>query len=172
MDHTLLDEAHKQFWGQLAHKLKPEFWFTFNFVRPYNDQTAMEAFQFVTKAIQKKIPSHRKIRGVAAIERTWKNAHFEGCLHMHCLLGCIDKNFRNPDAYIHSLAYKSVLRLRDWQGREMTEESTIDVQRVHDPDPVIKYALKDLNRYDTNRKPRIALILPTGLDVELSNFKI
>lgn len=172
MNHTILDQQHREFWGGLAHEMKPEFWFTFNYVRPYNDRTSLEGFKFVTKAMQRKIPSRRTIRGMACLERTWKNAHFEGCLHMHSLLCGVDASFRNPDAYITDLAYKSVLLLTDWKGRPMADTDTIDIQRVYEPERVIKYATKDLNRSDIQRKTKICLIRPDGLDVTFANINL
>lgn len=170
MNHALLDQAHREFWGKLAHDLKPEFWFTFDYVRPYNDRTSFEGFKFVTKAMQRKIPSNRTIRGVACVERTWKNAHFEDCLHMHSLLCGVDANVRKPDAFMTDLAYKSVLRLTDWKGRQMADTDTIDIQRVYEPDRVIKYATKDLYRRDTKRRTQMCLVRPHGLDVTFINI--
>ena len=168
MNHALLDEENRRFWGDFAHKQKPEFWFTFNYIRPYSDRNSRGGFAFAMKAIQRKVPSHRPIRGVACLERTWKNARFEGCLHMHSLLWGLDGNLRNPDAYIRDVAYKSVLRLTDWKGRPMADTDTIDIQRVYEPEGVLKYATKDLYKKDDKRKTELHLIRPFGLDVTFS----
>lgn len=172
MNHAFLNQQHRDFWGRLAHDLKPEFWFTFNYVRPYGDRTSFEGFQFATKAIQRKIPSRRTIRGVACFERTWKNACFENCLHMHSLLCGVDASFRNPDSYITDLAYKAVLRLTDARGRQMADTDTIDIQRVYEPEAVIKYATKDLNSNDPKRKTKMSLIRPHGLDVTFAEINL
>lgn len=170
MNHTLLDQEHRDFWGRVAHEQNPEFWFTFDYKRRYGDAESISGFKFALKAIQRKIPSPRTLRGMASIERTWKSAAFDGCLHIHTLLWGLDATLRNPDAYLRDLAYKSVLRLTDSKGRQMADLSTINVQRVYEPEGVIKYATKDIYRRDTRRRSRIWLIRPSGLDVSTDYF--
>lgn len=170
MNHSLLDQAHRDFWGGFVHEQKPEFWFTFNYKTPYGDQESLAGFKFAMKAIQAKIPSRRPTRGVASIERTWKNARFDGCLHMHSLLWGLDATLRNPGSYLKDLAYKSVLRLTDGKGRQMADLDTIDVQRVYEPEGVISYATKDLYKKDARRRSRIWLIKSYGLDATTDYF--
>jgi hypothetical protein len=158
-----LTNAYRNFWGEFACNQSPEYEFTFNFVRPYSDAESIDAFKFVMRAIQKKIPSSREIRGVAVLERTWKNAHFEGCLHLHSLLWGINANIRSPDEYIRNLVERCVLRLVDTRGRQMGDLHNISLQRIHAPQGIAAYVTKDINIGNAQRRSKILLVTRNGL---------
>jgi hypothetical protein len=170
MNNNVLHQVTREFWGSFAVAQRPEFWITFDYIRRYSDVESIGGFNFAMKSIQRRIPSRRPVRGIASVERTWKSAHFEGCLHLHALLWGVDGTVRNPDEFVSEIVTSSVLRLRDSRGRPMADEGTIDVQRVHEPDRVIDYATKDLNREDDKRRSRLWLITSDGVDVSTDYF--
>ena len=170
MNKRELRQAERDFWGSLMISQKPEFWLTFDFLRPYSDRVSIGAMKFGMRAIQRKVPSRRTLRGVASIERTWKNVRYDGCLHFHGLLWGFDGNVRDPDTYAYELVHKSLTRLTDDKGRPMVDASTIDLQRVYEPERVADYATKDIMKGDAGRSSRQWLIRPDGLDTSTGSF--
>ncbi|MGH9426498.1 MAG: hypothetical protein ACRD2L_09375 [Terriglobia bacterium] len=139
----------------------------YSFVRPYSDKPSLEAIRHFMKVVQKRIPSRRLVRGLACIERTWKNAHFEGVLHLHALLWGVNHCYENPAEFITQLATKAALTLIDTKGRRMASEATLDIQVVSEPEGIIDYLTKDLNRTNMQRKTRVLLIEKTGICMDL-----
>lgn len=170
MNHKQLQRIEREFWGSLAMSLGPEFWLSATFLRPYTDEESIAAFKFAMRSIQKRIHTKRTIRGMASIERTWKNARFEGCLHLHALLWGVDGNAKDPDAFISELVSKSFGRLRDGNGLAMTSPETIDVRRVHEPDGVTKYMTKDAVK-PSHTRSRIWLIRSYGFDTTTDYYE-
>ena len=103
------------------------------------------------------------------MERMWKNAAFEGCIHMHALLWGVAENVQEPDEYLREVVEKCASRLTDRQGRAMTSLDTLDLQAVTDADGVADYMTKDLDKPDSTRS-RIWLVTRHGLDATTDNF--
>jgi hypothetical protein len=119
--------------------------------------------------MQRKIPSNRVFRGIATIERTWKNAAFEGQLHLHALLWGVVDNARDPQQFMSEVANKAFSKLKDHKGRRMVRPSNIDLQYVYASERVIEYILKDTGKAAT-RRSRPWLITSNGFDTTTDYF--
>lgn len=162
-------KIEQNFWGNLAKSQEPEFSLTATFKRPYADTVSIEAFKFALRAIQRRIPSRRVLRGVATLERTRKNAHFEGRLHLHSLLWGVVGNVREPEQFLTQVVTEAFLKLRDAQGRRMTRKNNIKLQYVYEPAGAAGYNTKDLGKSES-RRSRVWLITSKGLDTTTDYF--
>lgn len=163
-------QDYRKFYSSFAQGQCPEYAMNLNFVRPYTDSTSMRAFEFFMHSVQKKIPSPRSIRGMASVERTWKNSQFSGCLHMHCLLWGVDKSFREPEQYITDLVHQCVSRLRDSEGRRMASVRSYELTRAYAPEKATDYLTKELYKND-DRECNVILITKHGLEIKDKLFK-
>jgi len=168
--HHNLQKAERAFWGELAQSQAPEFFLNVTLKRPYADTVSVEAFKFAMRAIQKRVPSRRALRGVASLERTWKSAYFEGCLHLHALLWGVVGNVKDPETFMAGVVTRAFMRLRDSRGRLMTRRSNIDLQFVYDPAGASGYTTKDIGEAD-GRRSRVWLITPDGFDTTTDYFQ-
>ena len=148
--------------------MNPEYFVTLTLCRTYSDADAIEAFSFFLKSLLKLLNLKEGNRGIAFIERTWKNAHYEGQLHLHALLTGVNENVRADGAeeYICKLAANSAIRLKDKTGRQMTDGTTLNVQRVYSTEGLSGYVTKDVTRRDDDRVTHIYLITNAGLTSE------
>jgi hypothetical protein len=165
-----LKKIEREFWEHMTVKQHPEFFLTVTLKRNYADSVTIEAFKFAMRAIQRRVPSQGDIRGIASLERTWKNAAFEGQLHLHALLWGVMANVREPAEFMNDVAISSFMKLRDSKNRLMTRRSNIHLQFVYDPEGVSRYTNKDLGKA-INRKSRIWLITPNGFDTTTDYFE-
>lgn len=157
--------AEQDLWSSLACSQTPEYHLTLTLSRPYSDHQSIEALAFAMRSIQRRIPSRRSLRGIASFERTWKNARFEGTLHLHCLLWGVVNNVTDPDQFLSEISEQAASRLRDNKGRPMTNASSVLLRRVDEAEIAAHYVTKDLNRCDENRRPIIRLITKHGIDI-------
>jgi hypothetical protein len=154
-------------WSVFAKEQRPEYEVTVTFPRPYGDGESIDALRFLTKAVQKRIPSPRFLRGIACAERTWKNAKFEGCLHSHSLLWGINNVVAKPLDFITEVVHKEASRLKDRRGRSMYLPENIEIQPVYDADGIINYVTKDIDHCHPDRRTQVWLIDKNGLRFEL-----
>lgn len=163
MTHHNITKIERDFWGDLAISQEPEFFLSANLSRSYADSVSIEAYKFAMRAIQRRVPSRRPLRGIATLERTWQNAAFEGQLHLHALLWGVVANVQEPEAFMKRVVTHCFMKLRDSQRRRMTRPKNIHLQYVYDPKGVSDYATKDLGK-PKGRKSRIWLITERGFD--------
>lgn len=164
-----MKKVERNFWGDLAIDQKPEFLLSANLSRAYADSVAIEAYKFAMRAIQRRVPSLRPLRGVATLERTWKNAAFEGQLHLHALLWGIVANVNEPEPFMKKMVTKCFMKLRDSERRPMTRPKNIHLQYVFEAKGASWYTTKDLGLAKT-RKSRIWLITEKGFDTTTDYF--
>lgn len=162
MNHRDLRDEERDFWGRLALGQSPEFLLTATLKRNYADSVSVQAFKFAMRAIQRRIPSPRVLRGVATLERTWKKAAFEDQLHLHALLWGVVGNVSEPRAFMSEVTTKAFMKLRDAQGRKMTRPSNVHLQYVYSSGAT-SYATKDVGKTN-RRRSRVWLVTPNGFD--------
>lgn len=170
MNHRELKRAEQEFWGRFAMEQHPEFFLSVTLSQPYADSVSLEAYKFAMRAIQRRIPSNRFIRGVCTLERTWKNAAFEQQLHLHALLWGVVEHVLEPEKYMRAVAVKCFMKLRDSSKRPMTRPSNIDLQYVYDPSGATRYTAKDIGA-PRDRRSRVWLITERGFDTTTDYFE-
>lgn len=162
---TDIQKHYRSFIYDLCSSHKPEFAVTVTLKRLYADDIALRAFNFFMKSLQKPIRNDLDERGLAFIERTWKNARYENQLHMHSLIWGVNEWAGEPETDLRRLVEKSASRLRDDQGRQMADMSTICVQNVYDSDNLFRYDTKDMLRWSPDRRTHVYAVTPQGLDL-------
>jgi hypothetical protein len=165
-----LKQMEREFWGELAASQDPEFFLSVTLKRNYADSVTIDAFKFAMRAIQRRIPCRRAFRGVASLERTWKNSAFEGQLHLHAILWGVVGHVSQPEKFMKDVVTSSFMKLRDSRKRLMTRRSNINLQDVYDPGGASRYTTKDLAK-STDRKSRIWLITDKGFDTSTDYFQ-
>ena len=163
-----LRREKREFWGDLANAQHPEFFLTVTLKRCYADSVAIDAFSFAMRAIQRRIPSNRVLRGLASLERTWKSAAFENQLHLHAVLWGVVGNVREPEAFMTDLVNGVFMKLRDSQRRKMTRIKNIHLQYVYS-DGGAEYTVKDVGK-EERRRCRVWTITPKGFDTSTDYF--
>jgi hypothetical protein len=159
-----ISECYLKFLGDMCQKNNPQYSLTLTLGKPYSDRASIEAFSFFMKLLQKQVKTDLPRRGIAFLERTWKNARYEGQLHMHAILwGMASYNF-DADA-LHSKASESLLKLRDSKGLPMTSATNLDIQPIFNVEGLVGYDTKDLFRWSPKRQPRIYEVTKKGLDL-------
>jgi hypothetical protein len=121
------------------------------------------------RAIQRRIPSNRVFRGLASLERTWKNAAFENQLHLHAVLWGVVGNVREPEAFMTELVNGTFMKLRDTQRRRMTRLKNIELVYAYDRSGAVGYTTKDAGKED-RRRSRVWTITPKGFDTSTDYF--
>ena len=133
-------------WVEVAMRESPEFFLTVTFKGPYGDKTAIDAFMFAMRAIQRRIPSGRNLRGIATFERTQKKAHFRKTFHLHALLWGVVGTVNDPDEFINEVSTSAFRKLRDAKGRKMVPDKNVRIEPVYESEGAIRYILKDLSK--------------------------
>lgn len=168
MTKTDLRHQEREFWGTFANAQSPEFLLTVTLKRCYADSVAVEAFSFAMRALQRRIPSKRTLRGLATLERTWKKAAFEDQLHLHAVLWGVVGNVREPVSFMTDLVNGTFMKLRDAQHRRMTRLKNIHLQYVYS-EGAATYSTKDVGKAEC-RKSRVWLITRNGFDKSTDYF--
>lgn len=143
--------------------------FTLAFRRTYADKQAISALSDWTTMMNRSIKGPRWKRneaglaGVAFAERHSLSLDFRGRLHFHVLIK--EREGLPTTSTLKAASYATALRLKDVQGKRMTDPWRIDLREVTDQDRLIGYVLKDIYSPHWQAGDNIAFWRPDkGLD--------
>ena len=159
-----------QAWREVVDTTGPySHMFTLAFRRTYADQQAINALSDWATMMNRAIKGPRWKRneaglaGVAFAERHSLSLDFRGRLHFHVLIK--EREGLPTTSTLKAASYAAALRLKDVQGKRMTDPWRIDLREVTDQDRLIGYVLKDIYSQDWQVGDNIAFWRPDkGLD--------
>lgn len=166
--HTFSSTArhYREFLKDLCMRGVPAQLVTITLARTYTDREALRTFSFFCKLVQAKFRLCNEVRGIAFVERTWKNVRFDSQLHLHCVLWDDCSWSQIPDDQLRSIVHDASMKLKDSHGRQMTCPTNTDVQRIDDAHAVVDYVTKDIDHWLPERRSVAFEVTAKGLRLE------
>lgn len=156
---------YREFLQDACLRIKPSYLVSITLARLYSDAEALRTFSFFCKLVQAKVRCSESVKGIAFIERTWKNARFESQIHMHCVLRTDDSSRDGQLDSLMQAVHTASTKLKDVQGRTMTSTENTDVQAIDDLVGVSQYVTKDIDHWLPERRSMAFEVTARGLDL-------